>query len=181
LEELEIRNLAYHTGRWYKENLHCVKLALEKLNLSLQPINLTEKDIKECILYWKRDCQHSPTTINHRIRSLKQLFLFLISESIVNVNPTYKLEKLKTPKVIIQPFSEEQLRKLLDQPDKSAFVGFRDYTIMLILLDCGVRLIELLNMKTNDVKLKNNTIKVLGKGAKEREGGYVNSLTVMGF
>jgi site-specific recombinase XerC len=36
-------------------------------------------------------------------------------------------------------------------------------------------------MKTNDVKLKNNTIKVLGKGAKEREGGYVNSLTVMGF
>ncbi len=169
MDNLEIKNLAYHTRRWHKENLHCVKLALEKLDLPLQPIELKEKHIKECILYWKRDCEHSPTTINHRMRSLKQLFVLLISEGMVNVNPVNKLEKLKSPTVLIQPFTEEQLKKLFVQPDKSTFVGFRDYTIMLILLDCGVRLIELLNMRTEDISLKHNTIKVFGKGAKERE------------
>jgi site-specific recombinase XerD len=93
VSNLEVKNLAYHTRRWHKENLHCVKLALEKLNLPLQPIDLTEKQIKECILYWKRDCVHSPTTINHRIRSLKQLFVYLISEGMVNINPVNKLDK----------------------------------------------------------------------------------------
>lgn len=169
LDELELKNLSYHTRRWHKENLHCVKKALEGLHLPLQPVNMTEKDIKQCILYWKRERHLSPVTINHRVRSLKQMFEFLCNEGILNHNLMEKFEKLKTAKVIIRPFQEDELRKLFSQPDKSTFVGFRDYTIMLVLLDTGVRLIELENMKISDVDLGNNKIVVFGKGAKERE------------
>ena len=110
LDDLEIRNLANYTIRWYKDNLHCVKLAFEKLKLPVEPINLTEKHIKECILYWKKECNHSPTTINHKIRSLKQFFVFLVSEGIVYKNPMDNLKILKTSKVIIQPFNENELK-----------------------------------------------------------------------
>ncbi|MEN6351420.1 MAG: tyrosine-type recombinase/integrase [Syntrophomonas sp.] len=168
LEDMEIRNLAYHTRRWHRENLHYIKVTLEKLSLPTEPIYIEEKHFKQCILYWKRDCALSPTTINHRIRSMKQLFAFLNGEGIVCGSPTNG-EKMKTSNMIIRPFEEDELRLLFKQPDKSTFVGYRDYTIMLVLLDTGVRLIELENMKVDDVNLNSNKILVFGKGAKERE------------
>ena len=76
LDELDLKNLAFHTKRWHKENLHYVIQTLEKLNLPFEPVKITERDLKQCIFYWKRECQLSPTTINHRIRSLKQLLIF---------------------------------------------------------------------------------------------------------
>ncbi|HWP98753.1 MAG TPA: hypothetical protein VN426_18070 [Syntrophomonadaceae bacterium] len=87
LEDMELRNLAYHTRRWHRENLHYIKTTLEKLNLPLEPLNVEEKHFKQCILYLKRDCSLSPTTINHRIRSLKQLFNFLNGEGLVCGSP----------------------------------------------------------------------------------------------
>lgn len=169
LEELEIKNLSWHTRRWHRENLRAVEKTLKTLKLSTEPIQITNKFLKECILHWKREKQLSPTTINHRIRSLKQFFLFLNREGIVNQLPTRDIEKLKTPKVIIRPFEEDELKKLFAQPSKSTFVGFRDFTIMLVFLDTGVRLIEMENMKVTDIDFKQNKILVFGKGAKERE------------
>lgn len=156
IDDLEIKNLAYHTRRWHKENLLAVKKTLQSLDLQSQPVTITSKAIKDCILYWKRERKLSATTINHRIRSLKQMFLYLNKKGIINDLPTKDIDKLKTPKVIIRPFEEEELRKLFAQPDKSTFVGFRDYTIMSVFLDTGVRLIEMENMKVTDVDLRNN-------------------------
>lgn len=169
LDDLELRNLSYHTRRWHRENLHYSKKTLDELGISIEPINISDTDLKQCILHWKRKCNLSPTTINHRLSSMKQLFLFLYREGIINDIPTEKLVKLKTPKVVIRPFEEDELKRLFSQPDKSTFVGFRDYTLMLVLLDTGVRLIELENMKVQDVDLNGNKILVFGKGAKERE------------
>ena len=149
LDELDLKNLSFHTKRWHKENLHYVKQTLGKLGLPEEPVRISERDIKNCILYWKRDCQLSPTTINHRIRSMKQLFAFMLKDGFVNHTPMGSIEKLKAPKVIIKPFEENELRALFSQPDKSTFVGYRDYTIMLVLLDTGVRLSEI-NSKHED-------------------------------
>lgn len=168
LDEMELHNLAYHTRRWHKENLHYVQQTLLTLKLPTKPIQIEERHFKQCILYWKRERNLSPTTINHRIRSMKQLFTFLNTEGIVNGMPTQG-EKLKTPKIIIRPFEEDELKKLFAQPDMTTFIGYRDYTIMLVLLDTGVRLIELDNMKIENVVLRDNKILVMGKGAKERE------------
>lgn len=169
VEDLELKNLSYHTRRWHRENLDSVYKTLQLLNLATQPVQITDKTIKECVLYWRREKNLSPTTVNHRIRSLRQLFVFLNKEGIVNHFPIKAIEDLKAPKTIIKPFEKDELRKLFAQPDKSTFVGFRDYTIMLVFLDTGVRLIEMIGMKATDIDLRNNRILVLGKGAKERE------------
>ena len=169
LDDLELKNLAYNTRRWHKENLHYIKQALEKLKLSTEPVNIADKDFKQCILYWKRDCNLSPTSINHRIRSFRQFYMYLNSERIVLNCPYTSIEKLKGPKVIIKPFEKDDLEKLFKQPDRTTFVGFRDYTMVLVFLDTGVRLCEIASMRTDDLDLSNNKILVLGKGAKERE------------
>lgn len=169
LDDLELKNLAFHTRRWHRENLHHFKQMLLKLNLPTEPINIAEGNIKQCILHWKRESNLSPTTINHRIRSMKQMYNFLSNEGIVNQIPIAKVEKLKSPQVIIRPFEESEIHGLLRQPDKSSFIGYRDYTIMLVLLDTGVRLIELENMQLSNIDFNDNKILVMGKGAKERE------------
>lgn len=169
LDEMELKNLSFHTRRWHKENLHYVEQTLTKLKMPTEPINISEKNLKQCILYWKRECNLSPTTINHRIRSLRQMYSFLGTEGIVNELPTSNIQKLKAPTVIIQPFDEVELKQLFAMPDKSTFVGYRDYCIMLVLLDTGVRLIELENMSLSNMNFDNNKFLVMGKGAKERE------------
>lgn len=169
LDDMEIKNLAFHTRRWHKENLHYVQKTLTKLNLPSEPNCISEESIKKCILYWKRENNLSPTTINHRIRSLRQMYAFLSTQGVINNLPTNNISKLKAPTVIIQPFDEAELKQLFAMPDKSTFVGYRDYCIMLVLLDTGLRLIELENIHLSSIDFDHNKILVMGKGAKERE------------
>ena len=75
---------------------------------------------------------------------------------------------LRGEKVIIQTFSEEQIQRLLKQPDQRSFTGFRDYTLMLLLLETGVRISECLGIRLSDINMKMGTILIRGKGAKER-------------
>jgi integrase/recombinase XerD len=169
LKDMTMRNLAYHTKRWYKENLAIVKRALENLKYPAAPIHSTEKMLKDVIVYCMEQLGNYPTTINHRIRSMKQFYSFLHNESVIPNNPAQSLQKQKGKKEQIKPFTDDEVKDLLDQPNRKEFVGFRDYTIMLVLLDTGVRLCELVNMKITDISLESGKILVLGKGNKERE------------
>jgi len=175
IDEMDLKNLAFHTKRWHRENLHYVKETLLKLNLPTIPSDITESNLKQCILYWKRECSLSPTTINHRIRSIKQLYKSLINSEVISFSPADRLSKLKAPKLIIRPFEEDEVRRLLNQPDKATFVGYRDYVIMLLLLDTGVRISELVSIKMDDVDPQGGKVKVWGKGAKEREVIFQNT------
>jgi len=81
------------------------------------------------------------------------------------------MKRVKLPKALkksMPVFNEGDLGKLLAQPDKRSSAGYRNYVIMLTLLDTGIRVTELCNLKTSDVDLANGYLKVMGKGAKER-------------
>ncbi|MCY8489348.1 tyrosine-type recombinase/integrase [Bacillus atrophaeus] len=65
---------------------------------------------------------------------------------------------MKDRKQIVQTFSAEQLEKLLKQPDLRTFTGFRDYCLMLLLLETGVRVNELIGMELQDVRIKEGAI-----------------------
>lgn len=74
----------------------------------------------------------------------------------------------RTPKKNMPTFTESELEKLFAQPDKKTNKGYRDYTIMLTLLDTGVRVSELCGLKLDDVDLANGYLIVMGKGSRER-------------
>lgn len=108
--------------------------------------------LREIVLHMV-DSGLSHSTINYRVRSVKQLYQYLTSEALVNSNPAERLERKKARSAMIETFKEEQLWTLLAAPDKSQFVGLKDYTFMLMLLDTGVRLSELVNIKMVDLKI----------------------------
>lgn len=111
----------------------------------------------------------SNRTINRKIASLKAYYKFLQRIEKIDANPLSKHKALKTSKKLEVPFSEEEMRAVLNQIIyKEGFEGCRDKLIIDLLYTTGIRRAELINLKLSDVNLSNRTIKVLGKRNKER-------------
>jgi integrase/recombinase XerD len=141
---------------------------MNELTIPTEPALITGGMIREVIIKMT-DSGLSPVTVNHRVRSLKQFYAYLVKEAIVTENPTERLEKQKEKRSIIETFTEVQIQVLLAMPDKTTFVGFRDYIMMLLLLDTGIRLSELVHIKLQDMNIANSEIIITqGKGGKAR-------------
>ena len=74
----------------------------------------------------------------------------------------------RVPDIVTPTFSEKELASLLAQPNRASNEGFRDYCLMLTLIDTGVRLSELAELKTDDIDYEQNQFRVMGKGKRER-------------
>ncbi len=107
-------------------------------------------------------------TINCYLRSISAFWGWLLREGFIDSNPFAKTKIPKAPRKVITPFTEDQIQSLLQAIDISGVAGLRSYAMVLMFLDTGMRLGELTGLKKNDVDLKNKTVKVFGKGAKER-------------
>jgi integrase/recombinase XerD len=107
-------------------------------------------------------------SINTYMRSIRAFWSWLLRERLIHSNPFSTVKIPKAPRKVITPFSEEQIHSLIQAIDTSTTAGLRDYAMVLMLLDTGMRLGELISLKNNDVDLRNRTLKVFGKGAKER-------------
>jgi len=110
----------------------------------------------------------SPDAVASYIRAIKSFFSFLEREEFIPSNPVRKVRLPKTPKKNMPTFTERELERLFARPDKKTSEGYRDYTIMLALLDTGVRVSELCGLRLDDVDLSNGYLRVMGKGQKER-------------
>ena len=74
----------------------------------------------------------------------------------------------KVPKSLIKTLTYDEFRRLLNAVDKSSPTGNRNYLILLLFIDTGLRVSELVNIKLADMESVDRSIKVLGKGRKER-------------
>lgn len=108
-----------------------------------------------------------PQSVNRKLSSLKRYFKFLIIQNHIVFNPTCKVKTIKSAKrlpVFVTETNMQQIfTKNLFTPD---FSGTRDKLLLDIFYSCGIRLNELINLKTHHITTQ--TIKVLGKRNKER-------------
>jgi len=107
-------------------------------------------------------------TINCYLRAIRAFWGWLVSEEIIATNPFAKVRIPKAPRKVIPTFSESQIQALLIVIDTHTPAGFRDWTIILMLLDTGLRASELVGLKLKDINLDDGVVKVYGKGSKER-------------
>ncbi|EHI98028.1 integrase family protein [Clostridium sp. DL-VIII] len=103
------------------------------------------------------------TTINGYITMLKGFFGWLQSEEYMITNPAFKLKQTKVPRVILQPYKAENLERL-----REACITEREKALFELLDSTACRISELDNIKLEDINWQERSIKVLGKGSKER-------------
>ena len=129
--------------------------------------------IKEWIVSLKKN-NISNTTISRRISSIKVFFNFLVKNNLIEINPTLKIIAPKLNKVLPNILGQKQAEQLLTQAaiyeveEESQEVRIRDYAILEVLYSTGIRVSELVGLDVEDINFSNLTLKVLGKGKKER-------------
>jgi integrase/recombinase XerC len=111
----------------------------------------------------------SNVSINRKVQSLKSFYKFLLKTKQIEVSPLLKHKALKTPKTLQIPFSENEVTAVLNQIQNSVgFEEIRDKLIIDLFYTTGIRRVELIQLKIENVSLSNHTIKVMGKRNKER-------------
>lgn len=117
----------------------------------------------------------SPYTINGRIRMLRGLFNFALERGIrfPDGNPALAAKKLREEEHVVEPLTNKQVRDLLAAPDKDEWTGLRNYTILVTMLDTGMRLNEIVTLQMGDVDLKAGTIHVRAEISKTRRARII--------
>jgi len=110
----------------------------------------------------------SAHTVNCYMRSIRAFWSWLLREGIVDQSLFDVVKVPKAPLKLMPTFSNSQIRAFLDAIDTRTPEGFRDYAIIRTLLDTGVRVSELTGLRLRDTRLDEGTLRVLGKGNKER-------------
>ena len=162
-------------------SVHYLDEFLTANNLSTNVSNIGVEELRRFIVYLRerpRFAHHRFTppqgghlsghTINGYLRALQGFWSWLEREDFIGENPFTKLKIPKAPTKVIPIFTEEQLRRLFEAIDTTSPTGYRDYSIILILLDTGIRCSELTGLRLVDVNLESRLLKVWGKGSKER-------------
>ena len=138
-------------------------------NYSL-PIEETQlKHIRNWIISLKNEDIES-SSINRKLSALKSLFKHGLRNNFIKTNPCTKLQQLKTPKKLPLFFKESELETALDtkKNEQNTFAELRNNIILEILYQTGIRRAELINLKDSDFNFFSLTLRILGKGNKER-------------
>jgi len=170
------------TIRWYMGKLRVLRQYLVDNGVPTDTVNITTTHLRAFMVHlreevradqhnpWKptRDAPLSPKTIQGYARTLKAFFSWATREGYLDQNPTERLRVPKAPRVLISTLSQGQIKQLFAAVDRRTSTGFRNYCIILTLLDTGVRLSELVHVQMENLDLERGFFKVLGKGARER-------------
>lgn len=169
LRNCKIRNLSEQTITYYKNELTRFRVMLEEQRITTDPSRISAKVVKENVILKMMEEGRRETSINTRLRAIRAFFNFLHRERYIVNNPANDFTLIKQKKTVIETFTREQVQALLRQPDQGTFTGVRDYTMLLLLFETGVRVKELLGIRVEDIRWEDNMIRIRDpKGYKER-------------
>lgn len=161
------RNYSEHTLVAYKKDINQFEdFILQEFDANL--INASSDMIRSWVVQMIEN-DYTKTSLHRKISSLKVFYKYLISQDCIKSNPTSKISLPKQEHKLPTVLSEKQLSQLLDELDyPDTFEGRRDRLIIEMLYQTGIRRAEIVDLYTNNIDFYNLTIKVTGKGNKQR-------------
>ena len=179
---LETSNKRQKTIKWYLDILGKYFNFLELSNLMKSVDELGKEALEAYIIYRKttkrwpnnphikeeNKGELSPYSIQGDVRAIKAFWSWLLYQGYIESNELAKYPLPKVPKALIKTLTIEQIRLLLKTIDKNSPVGARNYCILMLLIDCGMRISEVTGIQIADLNLSKCLVKIIGKGQKER-------------
>ena len=108
------------------------------------------------------------STAARRMSALRGFFDYLFAQKYIRKNPAEILGSVKAERKLPVVLSVEEMERILEQPKIKDILGLRDRAMLEVLYSCGLRVSELAELKTSDLYLDEEVIRVFGKGSKER-------------
>jgi tyrosine recombinase XerC len=107
-------------------------------------------------------------TVSRKLSCLRSFYKFLFREGLIKNSPALMLSSPKQEKNLPQFLTEEEVVKLIEAPASDSVLGLRDRALFETLYSTGMRVSELVSLNTDSIDFIGSTVKVLGKGKKER-------------
>jgi len=108
------------------------------------------------------------TTISRKLTSIKNFFIFLLSENKIEINPFENIEAPKLDKILPESMTIDQVNILLESISQNDWISLRDRAILETIYACGLRVSESVGMTMESINFKEEYVIVIGKRMKER-------------
>ena len=166
------RNVSDHTLRNYRIDLeqfydHIAPPDSEgnRRKVEIHAIdNLTIRDFM-ATLY---DLKKKKSSIHRKVAALRTFFNYLCREGILELNPAKLVASPRVERTLPNHLNIEQMIRFIETPDTETVLGKRDRAILELLYASGLRVSELVNLNLADIDFSNMSVRVKGKGRKER-------------
>lgn len=159
------KGLSQHTLNAYGTDLTKFALFLAKQQLLLTAV---DSAVLNQYLAQRVDLQFSPRSTSRALSSLRQFYAFLHQQQRISDNPLAQTLNPKIGRSLPKSLSEHDVELLLNAPDISDVIQFRDKAMLEILYASGLRVTELTSLTLQQLNLQHGLIRVRGKGNKER-------------
>ncbi|MCS7052554.1 MAG: site-specific tyrosine recombinase XerD [Ignavibacterium sp.] len=167
LAQLKVeKNLASNTISSYKSDLESFLNYLE--DVGIKDLSEIKKEHISSFFKILKNLGLSEKSSARYFSSLRGFFKYLIVNEYLKSNPIDKMNAPKISRKLPSVLSVEEINLLLSSPKTDDKFGIRDKAMLEVFYACGLRVSELINLKIIDLFLKENLIKVFGKGRKER-------------
>jgi len=166
------RNASDHTLRNYESDLvqfydHVAPPDEKGARRNVNLLDIDHLTIREYMasLY---EQQKKKSSIHRKVATLRTFFRFLCREGILEANPAKLVSSPRVERTLPNHLSIEQMIKFIETPETETVLGKRDRAILELLYASGIRVSELVNLNLTDIDFGNQTLRVKGKGRKER-------------
>jgi len=156
------RNYSPHTIYAYKADL---KQFLSFVDYHFESV---DREIIRKYLFYLKDKNYNPKSISRKVACLKSFFGFLVRRGHIKTNPTILILSPKIPERLPSFLTIQEIEKILESANDNSEMGLRDRAMMELLYSSGIRVGELVSLKMEDINITDETIKVKGKGGKQR-------------
>jgi integrase/recombinase XerD len=162
---------------WLEDGLAALTLAAYRRDLSLLSAWLAAQAVPGLLAAGEADLlayaseRHASTrasTANRRLAVFRRFYRWALRERLLEGDPTLRLLAARTPLRVPKTLSEPQVEALLAAPDVAQPRGLRDRAMLELMYASGLRVSELVGLKTVQISLADGVLRVTGKGAKER-------------
>ncbi len=176
----EYLNVCLYQNNLNNKTIKAYRLDLEQFSkFNIGKNEFTKKEVILDYIYFLNKNNYKTKTVKRKIASLKAFFSYLNYEEKIKTSPFSKIRlKIKEPIILPKIIPLEQLNILFqyiyNEKNKSSITSYtykaivRDIAVVELLFGTGVRISELCSLKQDDIAIQNHTIKIFGKGAKER-------------
>lgn len=162
------------------------------LNQFFETVNNLDDEVKEIneYIYFLNKKYSKHKTVKRKLASVKAFYSYLEYEEIIEYSPFNKVRtKIKEPHVLPKTIQKENTEKIIQylfdrvssaKTDFQTIISIRNIAIIGLLFSTGIRISELCNIKVADINFNEKTLKIFGKGSKERIL-YIGNETVVDF
>lgn len=130
-------------------------------------LTITNHDVRGYLKYLD-SCNLKNSTISRRISTLRTFYNYLVDENIVENNVFHNVKNPKLEKKLPNYLNYNEIEELLESIDISTTEGLEKRLLIEMFYSTGCRVSEMINVKISDIDFTNKTIRIMGKGSKER-------------